>query len=236
LTWIKRADAPGDTMEPMADASLLVKRFPAFAGLAAARLQALLAEAQFVRAPAGATVVQPGQACQGLPLVLEGSVRLVKQGPNGREILLYRVEPGTGCILSIGCLFGHANHSASGIADENVVLLVLPPAAFHELLLEHEPFRRFVFGMYAERLAEVMELVEEVAFRKLDQRLALHLVQRGPVIEATHQRLADELGSVREIVSRLLRSFEGRGWLRLERSHITLVDRKSLAALAGESA
>ena len=84
----------------------------------------------------------------------------------------------------------------------------MPPALFHELMLEFEPFRRFVFGMYGERLAEVMELVEEVAFRRLDERLAQLLVHRGPVLEATHQKLADELGSVREIVSRLLRSFE----------------------------
>jgi CRP/FNR family transcriptional regulator len=98
------------------------------------------------------------------------------------------------------------------------------------MMLGCEPFRRFVFGMYGERLAEVMELVEEVAFRKLDERLAQLLIHRGPVIEATHQKLADELGSVREIVSRLLRSFEDRGWVKLERERITVLDPKSLAA------
>jgi len=87
--------------------------------------------------------------------------------------------------------------------------------------------------MYGERLAEVMELVEEVAFRRLDERLARLLVERGPVIEATHQKLAEELGSVREIVSRLLRSFESRGWVRLERERITLLEPQSLAALSG---
>ncbi|MCX8116178.1 MAG: helix-turn-helix domain-containing protein, partial [Burkholderiaceae bacterium] len=101
-----------------------------------------------------------------------------------------------------------------------------------QLILQHEPFRRFVFDMYGARLAEVMEAVEEIAFRRLDQRLAQLLIQRGPVVNATHQNLADELGSVREVVSRLLRGFEERGWVRLERERVTVVDPKSLAAFA----
>ena len=99
-------------------------------------------------------------------------------------------------------------------------------------MLEFEPFRRFIFGMYGERLADVMELVEEVAFKRLDARLAQLLIHRGPVVEATHQKLADELGSVREFVSRLLRSFEQRGWVTLERERVTVRDPKALAALA----
>jgi len=214
----------------------LLERFPVFAGLPAARLEALLAEAQLLRAPAGSVLFDAKQPCRGFPLLLEGSIGIVKSAPSGREILLYRVEPGGGCILSGGCLLGHSDYSARGTAEEDAVLLSIPPALFHELMLEFEPFRRFVFGMYGERLSEVMELVEEVAFRKLDQRLAQLLVQRGPVIEATHQRLADELGSVREIVSRLLRSFESRGWVRLERERITLLDPGSLTAFAADPA
>jgi CRP/FNR family transcriptional regulator len=96
-------------------------------------------------------------------------------------------------------------------------------------MIESEPFRRMVFGMYGERLAEVMQLVDEVAFRRLDQRLAQLLIHRGPVIASTHQKLADELGSVREIVSRLLRTFESRGWVKLERERITVLEPKALA-------
>jgi CRP/FNR family transcriptional regulator len=160
---------------------------------------------------------------------------VAKLAPNGREILLYRVEPGQGCILSGGCLLGHSDYAARGVAERDVTLLNLPPGPFHELMLGFEPFRRFVFGMYGERLAEVMELVEEVAFRRLDERLAQLLLQRGPVLEATHQKLADELGSVREIVSRLLRGFEERGWVKLERERITVLDANSLAALQAKA-
>jgi CRP/FNR family transcriptional regulator len=219
--------------QALADAQLrqaLLERFPVFGQLPAPQLERLLAEAQLVRVPAGAVLFDASQPCRGFPLVLEGSVRVAKFAPNGREILLYRVDPGQGCILSGGCLLGHSDYTARGVAEQDVTLLSVPPALFHKLMLEFEPFRRFVFGMYGERLAEVMELVEEVAFRRLDERLAQLLIHRGPVLEATHQRLADELGSVREIVSRLLRSFETRGWVKLERERITVLDPKSLAA------
>ena len=211
----------------------LLERFPFFAGLGAEPLEALVREAQLVRAPKGAVLFRPGQPCGGFPLLLEGAVRVSQSAPSGREIVLYRVEPGEGCLLSGGCLLGRSDYAACGIAETDVALLKIPPALFHELLLEHEPFRRFVFGMYGERLAQVMALVEEVAFRRLDARLAQLLVQRGPVVAATQQTLADELGSVREIVSRLLRQFEERGWVELGRGRITVRDARALAELAG---
>lgn len=209
----------------------LVERFPLFAELPQPRLDALLGEAELLHAPAGAILFDANQPCRGFPLVLEGSVRVTKTAPNGREIQLYRVEPGQSCILSGGCLLGHSDYSAVGIAETDAELLSIPPVPFNELMLQFEPFRRYVFGMYGERLSEVMELVEEVAFRQLDTRLAQLLIRRGPVIEGTHQGIADELGSVREIVSRLLRSFEQRGWVRLERERITVLDPKALSAL-----
>jgi len=214
---------------------MLLERFPVFRELPAPRLERLLAEAPLVKVPAGSVLFDASQPCRGFPLVLEGAVRVAKLAPNGREILLYRVEPGEGCILSGGCLLGHSDYAARGVAERDVTLLSLPPGPFHELMLGFEPFRRFVFGMYGARLAEVMELVEEVAFRRLDERLAQLLVQRGPVLEATHQKLADELGSVREIVSRLLRGFEERGWVKLERERITVLDANSLAALQAKT-
>ena len=211
--------------------SKLCERFPVFRQLSAPRVERLLVEAPLLQVPAGTVLFDASQPCRGFPLLLEGGVRVAKFAPNGREILLYRVDPGQGCILSGGCLLGHSDYTARGIAEQDVTLLSMPPAVFDELMLEFEPFRRFVFGMYGERLAEVMELVEEVAFRRLDERLAQLLVHRGPVLDATHQKLADELGSVREIVSRLLRSFEERGWVKLERERITVLDPKGLAGL-----
>ena len=211
---------------------LLLRRFPVFSQLPAGKLEELLKEAQALRVPAGGVLFDAGQPCRGFPLVLEGSVRVAKASPGGREILLYRVEPGQACILSGGCLLGHSDYSARGVAEEDVTLLSIPPQLFQALMVEVEPFRRFVFSLYGERLSEMMELVDAVAFRRLDQRLAELLAQRGPVLDVTQQKLADELGSVREIVSRLLRAFEARGWVKLERERITVRDPRALAALA----
>ena len=210
----------------------LLQRFPLFSDLPPALLDELLAGMQEIRVPAGTVLFDERQPCAGFPLVLEGDIRVTKAAPSGRGILLYRVGPGEGCILSGGCLLGNSAYSASGVAETDVVLLRIPPALFQKLMVESEPFRRFVFGMYGERLSEVMELVEAVAFQRLDARLAQLLIRRGPVLHATHQSLADELGSVREIVSRLLRSFEDRGWVRLERERVTVLDLKALAAHA----
>ena len=208
--------------------SLLLARFPVFTQLPAAQLDDLLRNAPLRRAPAGSVLFEPNLPCEGFPLVLEGSVKVMKTSPAGREIVLYRVSPGEGCILSGGCLLGQNEYAARGVAESDVTLLKLSPAVFNDLIVNFQPFRRFVFDMYGTRLAEVMELIDEVAFRKLDTRLARLLVQRGPEIAATHQNLADELGSVRVFVSRLLRNFEERGWVRLERERISVVDSKAL--------
>jgi CRP/FNR family transcriptional regulator len=210
----------------------LLERFPVFADLPHARLDEVMAESQVRSVPAGGVMFEANLPCTGFPLVLEGSVRVAKMAPTGREIVLYRVAPGEGCILAGSCLLGDNDYSATAVAESDVTVMVIPPPLFQELVLHHEPFRRFVFDMYGARLAEVMELLEEVAFRRLDTRLAQLLIQRGPVINATHQALADELGSVRVFVSRLLRNFEQRGWVKLERERISVVDLKALAAFA----
>jgi CRP/FNR family transcriptional regulator len=211
---------------------LVLQRFPIFADLPEHRLAQLLEQAQVRRVPAGGTMFESNLPCEGFPLVLQGSVRVAKLAATGREIVLYRVAPGEGCILAGSCLLGHSDYSATALAEEDVTVLVIPPALFQELLLNHEPFRRFVFDMYGARLAEVMELLEEVAFRRLDTRLAQLLIHRGPVVNATHQNLADELGSVRVFVSRLLRNFEERGWVKLEREKVTVTDLQGLAEFA----
>lgn len=210
----------------------LCAAFPFMEALSADQRLRLLGGVQVRRAPAGTVLFDAKQPCGGFPLLVQGRVRVAKSAPNGREIVLYRVDPGEGCILSGGCLLGHTDYSARGVAESDVTLLSIPPALFQEMIVSAPAFREFVFGMYGARLSEVMELVEEVAFRKLDARLAQLLIHRGPVVSETQQRLADELGSVREVVSRVLRSFEDRGWIRIEREKVTVTQPKALSDLA----
>lgn len=216
-----------------APAADLLALYPALTGLSDRLLAEVDAPGRRITLPAGTTVFAELQPCQGFPLLLAGSIKVVKSAASGREMLLYRVEPGGSCIITSSCLLGHSDYNARGIAESDLALLLVPTALFARLLAEHTPFRDFVFHLFADRIAELMQLVEEVAFARLDQRLAKLLVARPEdVVSTTHQQLAEELGSVREIVSRLLKGFAAQGLVALGREQITLLDRPGLRALA----
>lgn len=212
--------------------SRLLQLFPVFQELPAAVVEEIVSGAALRQAPAGAVLFESASPCTGFPMLLEGRVRVLKSAPNGREVQLYRITPGESCLLSSSCLLGGSPYSATGVAETAVTLLALPPPLFHRLLAEHKPFRDYVFGLFSERLADLMSLVEAVAFHKLDQRLAALLLGKGELVRATHQGLADELGSVREMVSRLLSNFQDRGWVALGREQIRITDAAALRRLA----
>jgi len=182
--------------------------------------------------PVGAVLFDERQSCQGFPFVLSGSIRVVKLAANGRELPLYKVLPGESCIITSSCLLGRSDYNARGLAESETSLAMLPRSLFDELMGE-PVFRNFVFDLFAERLAELMQLVEEVAFQKLDQRLANLLLGKGRQLHTTHQQLADELGSVREMVSRLLKGFVDQGLVRLGREQIEILDPAGLRRIAG---
>lgn len=212
--------------------SRLLQQYPMLADLPAAQSDALLANASVMQLPAGTVIFDENQPCQGFPLLLSGSVRVIKAAPSGRELQLYRVNPGESCILTSSCLLGHSNYHARGIVGQDVELLVLAPAAFRALLAEYAPFRDYIFSLFSERLTDLMELVSAVAFQKLDQRLAALLAAKASPIHTTHQALADELGSAREMVSRLLKNFAEQGWVKLGREQIAITDADALKRYA----
>ena len=218
---------------PMTEAERLESRYPVLASLSAPAHSRLLQTAHWMRVPAGAMLFDDRQACEGFPFVVDGTVRVSKCAPSGRELPLYRVGPGETCIISSSCLLGHEDYNARGITEADTLLMLLPKAVFEELMGER-PFRDFVFHLFAERIADLMQLIEEVAFRKLDQRLAALLLGKGRLLHITHQQLADELGSVREIVSRLLKSFADQGLVRLGREQVEILDPAGLRRLATE--
>ncbi len=206
--------------------------FPAMAKLPPALADELSRQAVAMNAPAGTVLFDAGAACQALPLVLSGAIKVSKRAENGREIRLYGVHPGELCIVTVSCLLGGDPYPATGVVETTVSAIALPRPLFMKLTAEHPPFREIVFSLFSERLAGLMQLVEEVAFRKLDQRLAAWLVARGPTIAVSHQAIADELGSVREIVSRLLKQFEDQHWVRLGRERIEVDAPEALKRLA----
>ncbi|MBL8413437.1 MAG: Crp/Fnr family transcriptional regulator [Propionivibrio sp.] len=213
----------------------LLALYPALGSLAQAEMAALCKADAVVNLAEGTELYAERQACRGFPLLISGTIKVVKTTPAGREMLLYRVEPGGSCVITTSCLLGHTPYTARGIAETPLQLLILPTALFETLIAGNAGFRDFVFHLLADRIAELMQLVEEVAFHRLDQRLAKLLLGKPEPIQATHQALADELGSVREIVSRLLKGFAAQGLVALGRERISLLDRAGLRQLAGIS-
>lgn len=210
----------------------LLQRYPVLADLPPGEMEAILSGASTMTVPGGTIVFDENQPCQGFPLLLDGSLRVIKASASGRELQLYRVLPGESCILTSSCLLGHTRYQARGICEEKISMVLLPATLFHTLFDRHPGFRDYVFHLFTERLTDLMQLVTAVAFQKLDQRLAALLVSRPSPVHATHQALADELGSAREMISRLLKSFADQGWVRLGREQIEVLDRAALAQLA----
>ena len=206
--------------------------FPVLADLPAPLAARLAAECRAMTVPPGTRLFDERTPCGAFPLVIEGRVKVAKLSPSGREIVLYRVGPGQSCLLTSSCLLSRREYAATGTAEVPTTLVSIPRDLFDSLMTGAPPFRDYVHALFADRIGELMTLVEEVAFRRLDQRLAAHLLARGPQVDARHQDIAVELGSVREIVSRLLNDFEDRGFVSLGRGRIEVVDRAGLEALA----
>ncbi|MBI3445632.1 MAG: Crp/Fnr family transcriptional regulator [Magnetospirillum sp.] len=212
-----------------------IRLVPALAGLdepTRARLRVLTRAATL---PAGTRVFGEGSPCQAYLILLDGQVRVQKVGESGREIVLYRVEPGETCIVTTACLMSGIDYDAEGIAETDIEARILPDSGFRELLSQSAAFRDFVFKAYGSRISSLLMLIEEVAFGRIDQRLAACLLARAKgsgEIGATHQDLAVELGSAREVISRQLKDFERRGWVRLGRGLVGIADAAALESLA----
>ena len=177
--------------------------------------------------PAGSVLFAEGQPCRGFPILESGRVKVYKAFPNGRELLLYHIESGQACIASIACLFGSAAYSVRAVAESPVTVRLVPSDAFHAALAE-PAFRQFVMQQFAQRLCDLLGLVDAVVTHRVDQRLAARLLAHAPDCKLSHQQLADELGSVREIVTRVLRHFAEEGWVSVDRGHIRILAPEAL--------
>ncbi|MGX0878744.1 CRP/FNR family transcriptional regulator [Roseovarius sp. MBR-154] len=168
--------------------------------------------------------------------VLSGTVRVSQTSESGREVVLYRVEAGDSCIMTAACLMGDAPYLAEGIAESEIEAVAIPRGVFDDLAARSGAFRAFVFAAYAQRMLDLFHIVDEVAFGRVDIRLAQRLIAlaRGAEeLHITHQQLAAELGTAREVISRQLQDFQRRGWITQARGVVRLVDPNALAGLAG---
>jgi CRP/FNR family transcriptional regulator, anaerobic regulatory protein len=221
-------------MIDQATQALVLHHYPVLRELSSGTLDALMASATSMAVPTGAIMFDEDQPCMGFALLLSGRARVVKAAPNGRELHLYDVLPGEACILTSSCLLGKSTYQARCTVLQRAELVVLPPATFRLLFSASEAFREHVFSRYSERISDLLQLVAAVAFQKLDQRLAAWLADKPSPIRITHQALADDLGSLREMISRLLKNFADQGWVRLGREQIEVLDAAALRGLAAQ--
>ncbi|WP_261196073.1 Crp/Fnr family transcriptional regulator [Pseudoruegeria sp. SHC-113] len=211
------------------------ERFDGTRGLPRDLRDRLLRLARVQRFRAGDTVFAPGRLPDSLLLLVEGRIRVSQTSDSGREIVLYRVEAGQSCVLTTACILAEEAYSAEGIAETDLVAIALARSAFDQLAADSPAFRSFVFAAYSKRLLDLLRVVDDVAFGKIDVRLAARLVALADTegaLKATHQQLATELGTAREVISRQLTEFQRRGWIEQSRGRIAVQDRAALEALA----
>ena len=180
-------------------------------------LEGLRARVEEVSLPAGQAVFRHGAPCRNYLVVIEGSVRVQVLAENGREITLYRVTDGESCVITTSCLISAESYPAEGVTEVETSALVIPQPVFDEAMGRSAEFRRFVFANQGQRLGDLIRRVEDVVFGRIDVRLArllLALSERGArPIAMTHQQLASELGTAREVISRQLKQFARQGWI-----------------------
>jgi len=189
-----------------------------------------------VRLAADQTFLEEGGAVDHFAMVGSGSLRVFKSSPEGRAITLYHVVPGECCMVNVLCLLSDRRSPATAVAEVDSDALIYPAQDFRRWIADRVAMRRFVFAMLADRVAAMMTQIEEVAFRRMDQRLAAYLMNRSHpdgsgILAVTHEAIASDLGTAREVVSRLLKSFEQAGALRLGRGEIEVTDPGLLGGL-----
>ncbi|HEB83236.1 MAG TPA: Crp/Fnr family transcriptional regulator [Gammaproteobacteria bacterium] len=197
-------------------------------------IRALFDQAPVISLEKDSTVFRPGDACQNYLVILDGKVKVFNRAENGREILLYRLSPGDACVLTTSCLFGNKNYPAEGKTESDVRALAIPVAQFNRALQESAIFREQVFSAFSEHLTDLITLVEEVAFGKLDVRLARYLIKQcdeNNTLASTHQNIATELGSAREVISRQLKELESQGIITITRGKITIQNVEALKSI-----
>jgi CRP/FNR family transcriptional regulator, anaerobic regulatory protein len=184
----------------------------------------LKTQGQRVRLEPGTFICLEGAECHVVPVVISGSVRVYKMSEEGREITLYRVEEGQTCIITTSCVANGRPFPAFAVAETAVEAWGLPAGSFRALLDESEPWRAYVFDQMLGRLEHVIELVESVAFARVDERLLAYVTEAGVgSLERTHEEIASDLGTSREVVSRLLKDLERKGRVKLGRGRITVL-------------
>jgi CRP/FNR family transcriptional regulator, anaerobic regulatory protein len=214
-----------------------VVRFPGLSQMGAPAKDLLLAGSRVVDVPKDTLIFGPGHSPENMLLLLDGTVRVQQVSETGHEIVLYRIHAGESCVLTTACLLAYEDYAAEGIAETAVQAVAVPRTVFDDLVGQSKTFRTFVFAAFSKRITDLFRMIDEVAFQRLDVRLAdklIKLADGADSVTTTHQKLSVELGTAREVISRQLQEFQRRGWIEQGRGAVELVDKEQLEGLAGQ--
>ena len=205
----------------------LLNLFPIFKKAPPALVSDILSYSKFVSAAPNTMILKEGHPCPGLILMLSGEKRIFKAS-EGREITLGTIFPGEFCMLSAACTLSNTPYPANAISLTDVEMLIISPNKLQKYIHEHKEMRDLIFFQISNRFAGVMELISEVTFKRMDERLTDYLIEKceDGKLSTTHQTIANELGTAREVVSRLLKDLERRGLILLSRNCIQLTNLK----------
>jgi CRP/FNR family transcriptional regulator len=187
------------------------------------------------RIPTGQDVFLEGDRVDAIALLISGMVRVYKIGETGREITLYRFGNGESCILTANAILSQKTFPAIATVEKDAEAVMIPADIFRDWVKRYDPWREFVFELLSERLSTVMAVVDEVVFQRMDRRVAALLLNKsmmGQPIRITHQEIAAELGSSREVISRILEDFSQKGWVEVGRGTVEILDMDGLEARA----
>ena len=191
--------------------------------------------AYFARIAVGKDIFLEGDEVQAIALMLSGKVRVYKIGENGREITLYRFGQGESCILTANAIMNQQTFPAVALVESEAEAIMIPAGTFRDWIRRYDEWRNFLFDLLSQRLADVMAIVDEVVFHRMDARIAALLLRRtdqGSLIQITHQEIAAELGTSREVVSRILEGFEAAGLISSARGQVEILDAEGLESRA----
>ena len=211
--------------------NLLIKVLPILEDADPGLLREFQQKAFYASIPTGHDVFVEGDRADAIALLISGVVRVYKISETGREITLYRFGNGESCILTANAILSQKNFPAIATVEQDARAVMIPAETFRDWVRRYDLWREFVFDLLSNRLSSVMEIVEEVAFQRMDVRLANFLSERAGLsdsVHITHQEIAAELGSSREVISRLLEDFSSDGIISVSRGTITILDREAL--------
>jgi CRP/FNR family transcriptional regulator, anaerobic regulatory protein len=199
----------------------LTKYFPDFSSELINHLKKIGKEVSFSE---GEVVMRPGQYFKNTLIILNGRVKVYREGEDGGEYFLYHLEPGSACALSMICAMREEQSQLKASAETEVRALAIPIHFMDELMAQHRSWYHFVLRTYRERFEGILELLDQVVFHSMDEKLEFYLKRQfasgGDHLRMTHQQIADDLNSSREVISRLLKKLENRGLVTVSRQEI----------------